>query len=100
MKRAMWIVVSTLENGAWTTPEIASFSGRFNDIDPAISPDGRRLFFASNRPTDGGTAPKKDFDLWVVEKTASGWSEPKKRFGFGCRGLDENSLYVRTSFFA
>ena len=83
MKRSMWIVVSRLENGAWTTPEIAPFSGRYNDIDPTISPDGRRLFFASTRPTDGGTAPKKDFDLWVMERTPAkahgeaGWSEPK-----------------------
>ena len=77
MKRSMWIVVSRLENGAWTTPEIAPFSGRYNDIDPTISPDGKRLFFASTRPTDGGTAPKKDFDLWVMEGTATGWSVPK-----------------------
>lgn len=75
MKRAMWIVVSRLENGAWTTPEIAPFSGRYNDIDPTISPDGKRLFFASTRPTEA-TAPKKDFDLWVMDRTASGWSEP------------------------
>jgi Tol biopolymer transport system component len=78
MKRAMWIVVSKFEKGTWTTPEIAPFSGRYNDIDPTISPDGKRLFFASTRPTDGtGTAPRKDFDLWVMERTATGWSEPK-----------------------
>ena len=76
MKRAMWIVVSHLENGRWTKPEIAPFSGRFNDIDPTISPDGKRMFFASTRPTEG-TAAKKDFDLWVMDRTESGWSEPK-----------------------
>jgi Tol biopolymer transport system component len=79
MKRAMWIVVSRLENGRWTRPEIAPFSGRYNDIDPTISPDGKRMFFASTRPTEGTTA-KKDFDLWVMEKnekSASGWSEPR-----------------------
>ena len=76
MKRAMWIVVSRLENGRWTKPEVAPFSGRYNDIDPTISPDGKRMFFASTRPTEG-TAAKKDFDLWVVDRTASGWSEPK-----------------------
>ena len=76
MKRAMWIVVSRLENGAWTTPEIAPFSGRYNDIDATISPDGKRLFFASTRPTEG-TAPRQDFDLWVMDRTASGWSQPK-----------------------
>jgi hypothetical protein len=84
MKRSMWIVVSRLENGAWTAPEIAPFSGRYNDIDPTISPDGKRFFFASTRPTDGGgAAPKKDFDLWVMERIPAkahgepGWSEPR-----------------------
>lgn len=75
-RRVMWIVVSRLENGAWTTPEIAPFSGRYTDIDPTFSPDGKSLFFASTRPTEG-TEPKKDFDLWVVEKTATGWTEPR-----------------------
>jgi Tol biopolymer transport system component len=75
LKRVMWIVVSRLRNGAWTTPEIAPFSGRYSDIDPTLSPDGRKLFFASTRPTEG-TEPRKDFDLWVVEKSDRGWGEP------------------------
>jgi Tol biopolymer transport system component len=75
-KRVMWILVSRLGDGKWSAPEIAPFSGQYSDIDPTISPDGKKLFFASNRPTEG-TAPRKDFDLWVVEKTASGWSEPR-----------------------
>ena len=75
-KRVMWIVVSRLENGAWTTPEIAPFSGRYSDIDPTLSPDGKKLFFASTRPTEG-TEPKKDFDLWVMKRTASGWGEAR-----------------------
>jgi Tol biopolymer transport system component len=75
-KRVMWIVASRLENGAWTAPEIAPFSGRYTDIDPTFSPDGKSLFFASTRPTDG-VEPRKDFDLWVVERTGAGWSEPR-----------------------
>ncbi len=75
-KRAMWILVSRLENGAWTMPELAPFSGRYTDIDPAFSPDGTQLFFASNRPTEG-TEPRKDFDLWVVDRTKAGWSDPR-----------------------
>ena len=92
MKRAMWIVVSRLQNGAWTTPEIAPFSGRYNDIDPTISPDGKRFFFASTRPTEG-TAPKKDFDLWVMERTATGWSEPtESRRPRQQRGLGDHDV--------
>lgn len=75
LKRVSWILVSRFVDGAWKTPEVASFSGRYSDIDPTLSPDGKKLFFASTRPTEG-TAPRPDFDLWVVEKTPGGWGEP------------------------
>jgi len=77
IKRVAWIMVSHLRNGAWTTPEIAPFSGRYTDIDPTISPDGKRLFFASTRPLEGKGAEPKDLDLWVVEKSGRGWGEPR-----------------------
>lgn len=70
------IVVSRLEKGKWSTPEVAPFSGQYSDTDPFVSPDGKKLFFASRRPLEG-TTPKADFDLWVVEKTSMGWSEPR-----------------------
>lgn len=70
------IVVSRLEKGKWSTPEVASFSGQYSDTDPFVSPDGKKLFFASRRPIEG-TTPKADFDLWVVEKTNTGWNEPR-----------------------
>jgi Tol biopolymer transport system component len=76
VRRVSWIVVSRFVAGAWTAPEIAPFSGRYSDLDPTLSPDGKTLFFASTRPTEG-TAPRPDFDLWVVEKTARGWGEPR-----------------------
>lgn len=70
------IVVSRFEQGKWTTPEVASFSGQYVDTDPCLSPDGKKLFFASRRPVTG-TTPKADYDLWVVELTNTGWSEPR-----------------------
>ena len=69
------IVVAQFRDGRWTAPQVVSFSGRFTDYDPFITPDGQRLFFASNRPLAGST--KKDFDIWVVEKTPQGWGEPR-----------------------
>jgi hypothetical protein len=69
------IVASRFEKGKWSTPEVASFSGQYSDYDPFISPDGNKLFFISNRPVDD--KPKKDYDIWVVEKTKEGWSAPK-----------------------
>lgn len=64
------------ENGKWTSPEIVSFSGRYNDLEPAFSPDGMRLYFSSNRPLQGA-GPAKDYDIWFVTRLKNGWSEPQ-----------------------
>src|SRR5215470_15470763 len=58
------ICTTRLVSGRWTEPEVAPFSGRFRDFSPALSPDGDKLYFISNRSADG-TAPKNDFDIWV-----------------------------------
>src|SRR5450432_896848 len=34
----------------WSNPDIAWFSGKYGDLEPAFSPDGTRLYFTSNRP--------------------------------------------------
>ena len=70
------ILVSQFKSGKWTTPEVASFSGEYNDTDPCFSPDGKKIYFASRRPVQG-SAQKADNDLWVVEKTNTGWSAPR-----------------------
>ena len=72
--RQATIYVSTFVDGAWTEPVVAPFSGEFSDIDPFISPNGQRLYFSSIRPVDG--VMRGDIDLWMVERTAGGWSEP------------------------
>jgi len=72
------IVLSHRKVDTWTRPEVAGFSGVWKDTDPHVSADGNRLFFASNRPIDGSNTPKKDYDLWFVERTSTGgWGEPK-----------------------
>lgn len=69
------ICVSYFKNGKWSEPEIAPFSGRYRDFDAVISPDGKQMFFISDRPVNG--RPKTDYDIWVMDRTAAGWSEPK-----------------------
>jgi Tol biopolymer transport system component len=69
------ILVSHFERGAWSTPEVAPFSGQYSDADPFITPDGSRFYFISNRPVAG--KQKQELDIWVMEKTGAGWSEPK-----------------------
>ncbi len=63
------------KNGNWSKPEVVSFGGLFSDLEPALSADGNKLYFASNRPLQG-TEPK-DFDIWVVERKGAGWSDAK-----------------------
>ena len=72
----LWtILVSRFLNGRWSTPEVAPFSGQYSDADPFITPDGSRFYFISNRPVAGKSKP--DLDIWVMERSGAGWSEPK-----------------------
>jgi ankyrin repeat protein len=65
------------EDGRWSRPRPASFSGRWSDVDLFITADGRQVYFCSNRPLPGQGDATKDFDIWMSERTAEGWSAPK-----------------------
>ncbi len=69
------IVSTRLQDSRWSPPEVVPFSGRYSDLEAAISPDGTKLYFASNRPLTEGGQPK-DYDIWYVERRGYGWSEP------------------------
>ena len=72
----MTILVSHAKGSGWSTPAVAPFSGVWKDGDPSLSPDGRTLYFISNRPREGDVA-RKDYDIWYVTRTPDGkWSEP------------------------
>lgn len=75
----VFIVISHRVAGVWSRPEIALFSGRWKDHDPALSPDGRFLVFASNRPIAPGTPALSNWGtLWRVDRTADGkWGVPR-----------------------
>ena len=70
------LVTTRLADGAWSRPEVASFSGSYKDMEPALSADGSKLFFASFRPRSGLGPAREDSDIWVVERTETGWGEP------------------------
>ncbi|HEX7914564.1 hypothetical protein [Rudaea sp.] len=72
------ICVSRLVGGHWSEPEIAPFSGRYNDFGVAVAHDGSHIVFSSDRPS--GTqvpSPQPNVDLWMVERQGEGWSEPR-----------------------
>ena len=72
------IAVMRRKNNIWQKPEITSFSGKFRNIEPFLSSDGLRLYFASNRPLENEDITPKDYDIWYVQRKNinSDWSEP------------------------
>lgn len=59
----------------WGNVRVAPFSGTHQDSRAIFSPDGRRIVFASNRP-GAGREGRTDLDLWQVERTSTGWTDP------------------------
>lgn len=59
------IVQVFYQEGKWSDPNIVSFSGKYNDIEPFFHPSQPILYFASNRPMPGETEPG-DYNIWQV----------------------------------
>ena len=72
--RASTIMTSHRVGNAWSAPLPASFSGRYYDAQPVLSPDGSFIVFVSTRPA--GDPSVKGAGLWRADRTPSGWSEP------------------------
>ncbi|MNN05594.1 WD40-like Beta Propeller Repeat protein [compost metagenome] len=71
------IYKSHLSDGKWSEPVLSDFFVPAlvdEDGDPFISPDGKRLFLATNREDDG---KKGDFNIWVSEREGEKWSVPR-----------------------
>lgn len=73
--RANYFVIMKCEivDNLIQTPEIAEFSGQYNDADPFISSDGKFLYFCSDRYTDDKDT-LRDWNIWRLEKIGNSWS--------------------------
>ncbi|WP_394420506.1 TolB family protein [Tenacibaculum mesophilum] len=78
LKEYSFIAFSKKVNGKWQKPGVVNFSGRHKDLEPFLSPDGLKLFFASNRKNNTSGEVKKDMDIWYVtrESFSHDWSKP------------------------
>jgi hypothetical protein len=74
MKGKIWM--TKLLNERWTEPKIVSFCRDELSMDdnPFITPDGQKMFFTSTR---SGSVSEKKENIWFVERTPAGWSDPK-----------------------
>jgi hypothetical protein len=60
-------------DGVWSSPSLAPFTDKDGsaELEPNFIPDGKRLYYDSERKGGLGGA-----DIWYVEKTDTGWSNP------------------------
>ncbi len=95
------IMMSAWRNDAWSAPRAVEFTQEnINYGHPALSADGKQLYFSCNHPEGWG-----GYDIWVSEKTTAGWDEPKllgravntignEKFPY----LDADTLYFSSDF--
>ena len=68
------IYYSVKENGTWSTPELAPFSGRYDDSDPHLANNDNTLYFISHRPSEKTRASA---DIWRAVRDPDGvWGTP------------------------
>jgi len=78
------IVGSRLVDGRWTEPEVVPFSADaiHQEIEPHITPDGRRMLFLSDRRPDGVPLTPEERgrwayeNIWVVDRVGDAWGDP------------------------
>jgi Tol biopolymer transport system component len=84
-EQSVILVSQRKADGQWGIPQIAPFSGEWNDMEPAMAPDGSFLVFVSDRPDGEARKPVEGFfngkpqnggRLWRVERNQEKWGEP------------------------
>lgn len=67
---------SFFDGEKWSKPQIASFSGTYDDSDPHITIDGKTIYFVSKRPSSENTISS---DIWIVKRTPNNsWTQPER----------------------
>jgi WD40-like Beta Propeller Repeat len=99
------ICVTRYRDGKWSKPEVVSFSGQYLDATPRFSPDGKAMYFSSNRPVPDSKA--RPWRVWMVERQGTGWGEPKplpapvnapeRAWNFGASVTKDGTIYFSSS---
>ena len=89
------IWVTRMISDRWSEPKPVSFSCEFSDSFQVLTPDGKRIFFSSNRPLTGSTKENRR-GIWFVDRKGTDWGEPQY-FGRGSQPSIsyKGSLYFR-----
>jgi Tol biopolymer transport system component len=73
------IMRTEFKKGQWQAATPISFSDEhWSDLDPALSPNGRRLFFISTRLPPGAPDTKvRNMDIWYADRVRDDWGQPR-----------------------
>lgn len=75
------IRTASVRNGRIGPPRPVSFADpAARDVDPFVSPDGRSLYFASDRPLPGDAGPRA-YRLWKVDRVGKSWGAARPLTG-------------------
>lgn len=67
------------DDGRWSSPVRASFAAAWSNADPHIAPDGRSVYFISNRPGPGEAAARPTHDIFMATLRDDGaWGEAQR----------------------
>jgi len=97
------IMMMREEQGVWTSPEVAPFSGSCSEVDMFITLDGQRFYYISKRPIEKGADRSRGYQIWVMDREGSGWGEPRhlgSRVNFGTRQLYPTLSRDETLYFS
>ncbi len=70
------IFVSRREGASWAPGAQLQLGTVASDLYPSVSPDGRRLVFASYRPAPGDPTTHANAYLWYADRQGTGWGPP------------------------
>jgi len=66
------ILLAKRTPAGWTEPQpVERINTEYDELGPEPAPDGRSLYFYSDRPGGAG-----GYDLWVAQRGARGWQTP------------------------
>jgi len=68
------MMVTREKNLQWINPEEFSFSENLKTLTLSQTADGKRIYFSTLNPD---TKSRENYDIYYVDKTVNGWSEPK-----------------------
>jgi hypothetical protein len=75
-QRGTIVAASMGDDGSWGEPRVPRLFQGASSLEPFVSPDGRWLWFASNRPLPGET-DTGDWNLWRAPREGDHWGEPE-----------------------